>query len=212
MKACKKALLLVDLQNDFCPGGSLAVPEGDAVVPVANQLQEVFALVVASKDWHPRGHISFASSHPGHSIGEVTEVHHLAQELWPDHCIQESRGAEFHPQLRTEKIQKVVYKGSDPAIDSYSAFFDNEHQRSTGLGEYLLVQGVEDVYIMGLATDYCVKYSCQDAVKLGFKVYVIEDGCRGVNLKPGDAVRTLAEMRAEGVQVLKSADLVKSSG
>jgi len=200
----KKALILVDLQNDFCAGGHLAVPDGDAVVLVANQVQAYFDLVVASKDWHPEGHISFVSTHPGHQLGERVLVHELPQELWPDHCIQGSRGAEFHPQLNTEKIHKLVYKGIDPAIDSYSAFFDNEHQRSTGLAEYLREEGVEEIYIMGLATDYCVKYTCQDAVKLGFKVSVIEDGCRGVDLKPGDGERAIQQMREAGAEIVNT--------
>jgi nicotinamidase/pyrazinamidase len=207
-KAHKKALILVDLQNDFCRGGSLAVPDGEAVIPIANQLQAHFELIVASKDWHPKQHTSFASSHPGHHKKEVIMVHALPQELWPDHCIQGSWGAEFHPQLHTEKIHKIVYKGIDQSIDSYSAFYDNEHRRSTGLADYLKAEGVEDIYIMGLATDYCVKYSCKDAVNLGFRVYVIEDGCRGVNLKPGDVTRAIEEMQEEGVQVLRSVDLL----
>ncbi len=206
-KPFKKALLLVDLQNDFCEGGALAVPEGAAVVPIANRLQACFDLVVASKDWHPPRHASFASSHPGRQVGEVVQVGLLPQILWPDHCIQGSRGAEFHPQLNTEKIHKLVFKGTSPLIDSYSAFFDNEHLRSTGLSDYLHAHGVESLYIMGLATDYCVRYSCKDALREGFKVYLIEDGCRGVDLKPGDVRKSLEELKAEGVRLVQSQDL-----
>lgn len=209
-KPYKKALLLVDLQNDFCPGGRLAVPDGDAVLPLANRLQSCFNLVIASKDWHPRRHVSFASSHAGRQVGEVLQLDHFSQVLWPDHCIQGSQGAEFHPDLNTDEIHKFVFKGTDPEIDSYSAFFDNEHRRSTGLTDYLQAEEVEAIYIMGLATDYCVKYSCQDAIQQGFKVYLIEDGCRGVDLKLGDVARALQELRAAGVRVVQSKDLLGS--
>lgn len=200
----QKALLLVDLQNDFCPGGPLAVPEGDAVIPIANHLQEHFDMIVASKDWHPFGHVSFASSHSGRKPFERITLRGHFQELWPDHCVEGSRGAEFHPGLRTDKIQKQIYKGIDPALDSYSAFFDNNHQRSTGLFEYLRDQAVRDLYIMGLATDYCVKFTCQDALKLQFRVYIVQDGCRGVDLLPGDSAHALNEMRALGAFVITS--------
>lgn len=203
----KTALILVDLQNDFCKGGSLAVPEGDAVIPIANQLQSHFDLVIATKDWHPSDHMSFASNHPGHKIGDIVTVHGLAQILWPDHCVQESIGAEFHPQLDVSRVHKIVLKGCDKTIDSYSAFFDNEHRRSTGLADYLRAEGICKIYIMGLATDYCVKYSCRDAVKLGFDVSIIEDGCRGVELKPGDIAAAYQEMREEGVKVVRSRDI-----
>jgi len=208
MSLLKKALILVDLQNDFCPGGSLAVSEGDQVIPIANRLQKEFELVVATKDWHPPYHVSFASTHPGHRVGDFILIDGFKQELWPDHCVQGHPGAEFHPQLDTDQIHKIVHKGVDLKIDSYSAFFDNEHLRSTGLGEYLREKGVEEVYIMGLATDYCVKFSCRDAIKLGFKVYVIEDGCRGVELKPGDIQAAFKEMQDEGVVLVKSRELV----
>jgi nicotinamidase/pyrazinamidase len=204
----KKALIMVDLQNDFCKGGSLAVPGGDDVVPLANELQSHFDLVVATQDWHPRDHMSFASNHHGHKAGEILEVNGMAQVLWPDHCIQHTKGAEFHPLLRTEAVHKVVHKGVDKKIDSYSAFFDNAHLRSTGLVDYLRHEQVADVYIMGLATDYCVKYSALDAQHSGFKVYVIKDACRGVELKPGDSEQAFQEMRAAGVTLVNSRDLL----
>jgi nicotinamidase/pyrazinamidase len=196
----KKALIMVDLQNDFCPGGSLGVPDGDAVISMANQLQPHFDLVIATKDWHPKNHMSFASNHPGRKIGDVVTVNDLIQILWPDHCVQETKGSEFHPALDTSRIDKIIFKGVDQSIDSYSAFFDNAHLRSTGLGEYLRTKDVQKIYIMGLATDYCVKYSCLDAVHLGFDVYVIEDACRGVELSPGDIKKALDLMQQAGVK------------
>jgi len=207
----KRVLLLVDLQNDFCSGGSLAVPEGDVIVPLANQLQTYFDLVVATQDWHPQDHISFASNHPGRKVGETVQIKQMTQILWPDHCVQGSKGAEFHPGFNTQKIGKFIFKGTNSAIDSYSAFFDNAHLRATGLADYLNQENVEEVYIMGLATDYCVKYSCLDALALGFKVYVIEDACRGVELKLGDIQGALAEMRAAGARVIQVADLLGNS-
>jgi nicotinamidase/pyrazinamidase len=210
MTRTKRALILVDLQNDFCRDGSLEVPDGDAVIPIANQLQSYFDLVVATKDWHPQNHISFASNHPGYRVGEVILVDNIPQVLWPDHCIQESRGSDFHPQLDTSRIKKTVHKGTDKDIDSYSTFFDNEHLRSTGLADYLRAQGVNEVYLMGLATDYCVKYSCMDALELGFSVHMIEDGCRGVELKPGDVARAIQEMREAGVKMVCMKEIMKA--
>jgi len=206
----KTALIMVDLQNDFCSGGSLEVPGGDAVIPLANRLQAYFDVLIATKDWHPEDHMSFASNHPGHKIGDIVVVHGLQQVLWPDHCLQEMKGSEFHPQFDASRIHQIVLKGTDKTIDSYSAFFDNEHRRSTGLADYLRNQGIKKIYIMGLATDYCVKYSCRDAVKLGFDVSVIEDGCRGVELKPGDIAAAYQEMQDEGVKVVQSMDIIQS--
>jgi nicotinamidase/pyrazinamidase len=203
----KKALVLVDLQNDFIPGGSLAVREGDAVIPIANALQKKFNLVVATQDWHPQNHGSFASNHPGKHPGDMITLGGLPQVLWPDHCVQGSRGARFHPVLNRTHIAKVFRKGTDPEIDSYSTFFDNAHRKSTGLGDYLKHEKVTDVYLAGLATDYCVKYSALDAVHLGFKTHVILDACRGVELKPGDTKKAIEEMRKAGVEILTSDDL-----
>jgi len=202
-----EALLLVDLQNDFLPGGALGVPEGDQVIPVANRVQEYFDIVIATADWHPPGHGSFASSHPGCKAGDVIELSGMPQVLWPDHCVQHTEGAEFSPHLNTGKIAKVIYKGMDPEIDSYSGFFDNGRQKATGLETYLRDQKVDTVYVMGLATDYCVKYTALDAVSLGYRTWLIEDGCRGVEVAEGDVERALAEMKAAGVRVVKSGDL-----
>lgn len=203
----KKALVLVDLQNDFIPGGSLAVRDGDAVIPVANTVQKKFSLVVATQDWHPQNHGSFASNHRGKHPGDMIQLGGLPQVLWPDHCVQGSRGARFHPVLNRSHVTKVFRKGTDPDIDSYSTFFDNAHRKSTGLGDYLREEKVTDVYLLGLATDYCVKYSALDAVHLGFKTHVVIDGCRGVELNTGDTEAAIDEMREAGVEIISSADL-----
>jgi nicotinamidase/pyrazinamidase len=201
-----KALVLVDLQNDFLPGGALAVPRGDEVIPVANRLQPGFELVVATQDWHPAGHGSFASTRPGKKPGEVAELAGLPQVLWPDHCVQGTRGAEFAAGLQMNRAEAIFRKGTDPAIDSYSGFFDNGHRKSTGLGDYLKGRGITDVYVLGLATDYCVRFTALDARKLGFRTFVVEDGSRGVELRPGDVARAVQEMRDAGVTIVQSAD------
>jgi nicotinamidase/pyrazinamidase len=207
----KRALILVDIQNDFVPGGALAVRDGDKVVPVANRIQPAFDLVVATQDWHPANHGSFASQHPGRKPGDVIDLNGIAQVLWPDHCVQRSKGAEFHPGLDRTRIAKIFQKGVDPAIDSYSAFFDNAHRRGTGLAEYVKSQGVTTIYIAGLATDYCVKFTALDARTLGLETYVIEDACRGVNLQPGDSAAAIDQMRAAGVHVISSDALAAAS-
>jgi nicotinamidase/pyrazinamidase len=205
------ALILVDIQNDFLPGGALPVPEGDAVIPIANRLQESgrFDLIVATQDWHPADHGSFAANHPGRTLGEVIDLNGLPQILWPVHCVQETRGAAFADGLATMSIEKVFTKGTDPAIDSYSGFFDNGHRKSTGLGEYHRARGVTDVFVCGVATDYCVKFTALDARQLGFNTFLIEDASRGVNLKPGDVARAIEEMRGAGVRVARSGDVIK---
>jgi nicotinamidase/pyrazinamidase len=198
------ALLLVDIQNDFLPGGALAVAEGDQVIPIANRLQAQFALVLVTQDWHPLDHGSFASSHPGKRPGDVIELHGLRQILWPVHCVHSTPGAAFGPGLNTTRFSRVFRKGTDPGIDSYSGFFDNGHLKATGLAHYLTVRKVPDIFIAGLTTDYCVKYTALDGVTLGFRVHVILDGCRGVNLNPGDVDAAIAEMRKAGVQITDS--------
>ncbi len=195
-------LLLVDLQNDFMPGGALAVPEGDEVIPVANQLLTRFEFVVASQDWHPPQHQSFASQHPGRRPGETIQLRGVTQVLWPDHCVQGTHGAEFHQGLDRGRVTEVVQKGTDPYIDSYSAFFDNARLRSTGLGERLRERDVGTVCLLGLATDYCVKFSALDAASLGFKVKVVPEGCRGIGLNAGDVQRSWDELRAAGVEIV----------
>ncbi|MHC5003715.1 MAG: bifunctional nicotinamidase/pyrazinamidase [Planctomycetota bacterium] len=192
------ALIVVDIQNDFLPQGALAVPDGDAVIPVANRLLAARDLVVATKDWHPPDHESFASQHPGHAVGDVIDLHGLDQILWPDHCVQGTPGAEFAPGLETSRFAAVFHKGTDRTIDSYSCFYDNAHRRSTGLGEWLRGRGVKAVEIVGLATDYCVKFSVLDARRLGLETTVVRAGVRAVNLAPGDDERAFAAMREAG--------------
>ena len=202
-----RTLILVDIQNDFLPGGALAVPRGDEVIPIANGLQPRFDLVVATQDWHPAGHGSFASSHPGRRPGDLAALGGLPQVLWPDHCVQGSRGAEFAARLQMNRVEAIFRKGTDPAIDSYSAFFDNAHRKSTGLGDYLKGRGATEVYVLGLAADYCVKFSALDGRRLGFRMLVVEDGTRGVELQPGDVARAIEQMRAAGVEMVRSAAL-----
>jgi nicotinamidase/pyrazinamidase len=203
-----RALILVDIQNDFLPGGALAVPHGDEVIPVANRVAPRFELVVATQDWHPRDHGSFAANHPGKKVGYVIDLHGLPQVLWPVHCVQGTAGAEFAPALDVSRVRRVFQKGTDSAIDSYSGFFDNGHRRSTGLADYLHEQVVDEVFVMGLATDYCVKFTALDAVRrAGLKTTLIEDGCRGVNLRPADSDAAVAEMRSAGVKVVSSDSL-----
>src|SRR5437016_6301491 len=191
--ACMRALILVDIQNDFLPGGALAVTDGDAVVPVANELQTVFALVVATQDWHPANHGSFAASHPGKKVFEQIDLNGLPQTLWPTHCVQGTAGAELAAGLQRDRIGRVFTKGTDPAIDSYSGFFDNGHRKATGLGDWLKTKSVTDVFVCGLATDYCVKFTALDAVSLGFKTHLVEDASRGVNLRPNDVKNAIEE-------------------
>lgn len=203
-----KALILVDIQNDFLPGGALAVPDGDAVIPVANKLQPVFPLVVATQDWHPANHGSFAANHPGRKVFEQIELNGLPQTLWPVHCVQNTKGAELAAALHRERIAKVFPKGTDPGIDSYSGLFDNGHRKSTGLGEWLKARGVTEVFVCGLATDYCVKFTALDAAQMGFKTHVVEDASRGVNLQPDDVKNAIEEMKRAGVTVMQSVDLL----
>jgi nicotinamidase/pyrazinamidase len=202
-----KALLLIDLQNDFCPGGALAVEEGNLLIPIANELMPRFEMVLATQDWHPANHGSFAANHLWRKPGQVIDLNGLPQVLWPIHCVQESFGAEFVPALHNSGIHKVFVKGTDPEIDSYSGFFDNGHRKATGLGDYLKEQGVDDLYVMGIATDYCVKFTVLDALELGFKVNLIQDACRGVNLQPGDVERAVVEMTSKGAVLVTSSEI-----
>jgi len=202
-----RALILVDLQNDFMPGGPLAVPHGDEVIPVANRVQSAFDLFVATQDWHPAGHGSFAASHPGRQPGDVMELAGLRQILWPVHCVQGTRGAALVAELDARRIARVFQKGADPAIDSYSAFFDNGRRQATGLADYLREKGVTDVYVLGVATDYCVKFTVLDALGLGLRTYLVEDGCRGVDLRPGDVAAAIARMRQAGAIITRASDV-----
>ncbi len=201
------ALIIVDLQNDFLPGGALPVPQGDEVIPLANELQRRFELVLATQDWHPRDHGSFAANHPGKKPGDRNMLDGVEQILWPVHCVQNTHGAEFAPSFDTSRIAHVFHKGIDPRIDSYSTFFDNAHRRHTGLAHYLEKRGIKGIYLMGLALDYCVKYSMLDGRQLGLNTHVIVDGCRGIELEPGDIGRALDEMKRVGAVLLQSSDL-----
>ena len=197
------ALILVDIQNDFVPGGALPVKEGDEIAPIINRLQSRFDLVIATQDWHPANHGSFAANHPGKKPGDIIELNGLKQILWPVHCVQNTPGAAFVPTLDIRRVARIFQKGTDPGIDSYSGFFDNGHRKATGLGDWLKANRVSDVYVCGLTTDYCVKFTALDAVQLGFKVYLLEGACRGVNMRPGDIDDALEEMRRAGVTILR---------
>jgi nicotinamidase/pyrazinamidase len=209
------ALLLIDLQNDFLPGGALAVPDGDTVMTVANQLlrkkDELFDLVVATQDFHPRRHGSFASSHAA-VVGSLGNLAGLVQVMWPDHCVQGTSGAEFSKELKISAVDHIVQKGTDPLIDSYSGFFDNGHRRSTGLKEFLVSRKIDEVTVLGLATDYCVKYTVLDALEAAFKTTLIVNGCRAVNLQPGDDMRALEEMTAAGAVTMTSDEFIQLRG
>lgn len=203
-----KTLILVDIQNDFTPGGVLAVPEGDQVARVANRLMPYFDHVVATQDWHPADHGSFASQHPGNEVGGVVELAGLKQILWPDHCVQGSHGAELVETLETDRINQIVQKGTYRETDSYSGFFDNGGQHATGLDEYLRQIGTDELYIMGLATDYCVKFTVLDALQLGHDVTLVIDGCRGIDQTPGDVDTAIEEMKSAGAAVCTSDEVI----
>lgn len=205
----KKAFLVVDVQNDFLPGGALGVHEGEKVVPLINQLiKQPFDLTVASLDWHPEAHGSFAETH-GKQVGEHTTLRGMDQILWPVHCVQDTSGAAFSDDLDHEHFDRVFHKGTDEGIDSYSAFFDNGHLKATGMGDYLKEHGITDLYIAGLTTDYCVKFSVLDALHLGFRAHVIQDACKPVNLSPNDEEKALAEMKKAGAIVTTTAQVLK---
>ena len=191
-------LLIIDVQNDFCTGGSLAVPDAESILPVINNLAERHANVVLTQDWHPAGHSSFASQHAGKQPFDAITMPYGEQTLWPDHCMQGSKGAEFHPQLNTSNAQLVIRKGFRPTIDSYSAFFENDHITPTGLTGYLRERGVRRIVCVGLALDYCVRFSAIDARQQGFDVTVIEAGCRGINVG-GSNIAARQAMRDKGV-------------
>jgi nicotinamidase/pyrazinamidase len=200
-----RVLLIVDVQNDFCPGGNLAVEAGDEVVPVINRIMPSFSRVIATQDWHPPDHVSFASSHPGRKPLDVVDAGGIKQVLWPDHCIQGTRGAELHARLESGRIGLILRKGMRPGLDSYSAFFENDRRTDTGLRHYLKGMKLREVFICGLATDYCVLASALDARRLGLRVTVIPDACRGVDLPEGSVERAIAAMQKAGVRMAESA-------
>ncbi len=195
IRANEDLLLIIDVQNDFCPGGALAVADGDAVVPVINRLSRMFDHVVLTQDWHPAGHSSFASSHPGKAPFESVTMPYGPQTLWPDHCIQGTPGAAFHADLATDKAQLIIRKGFRAAIDSYSAFFENDKTTPTGLAGYLRERGLKRVFLVGLATDFCVHYSAVDARRLGFAAIIVDNACRGIDLGG-----SMAAAKAQGAE------------
>ncbi len=199
----RDVFLVVDIQNDFCPGGNLSVPDGDQVVPVINRLARRFAHVVLTQDWHPTGHLSFASSHPGHKPYDYIEASYGAQILWPDHCVQGSRGAEFRSDLDIGKAELILRKGYHPAINSYSAFYENDRTTPTGLGGYLRERGFTRVFVAGLAFDFCVRYSAEDARREGFETIVFEDACRAIDVQ-GSAAATRALFAEHGIACVES--------
>lgn len=202
-----RTLVIVDIQNDFLPGGALAVRQGDEVIPVINALSPRFDLVLATQDWHPPNHGSFAANYPGRKPGQIITLAGQPQVLWPIHCVQGTEGAEISSLLDTSRVQAIFQKGVDPDIDSYSAIFDNGRRRSTGLSEYLAERNVKEIFIAGLALDYCVKFTALDAVSLGIRTWAIRDACRAVNLDPNDGERAVGEMRLVGVRVVRSKDI-----
>lgn len=203
-----QALIIVDVQYDFLPGGALGVAEGDVIIPVINQLQEHFNFIVATQDWHPMKHGSFAANHKDKKVGEFVELSGVNQILWPVHCVQNSRGADFHDNLNKKRWAKIFQKGTELNVDSYSGFYDNNHKNDTGLAKYLKKHQITKVYVVGLATDYCVKYTVLDAIKEGFETYLIKDATKPVNLKPTDFDDAIQEMEAAGANIITSAEII----
>lgn len=199
-----KALIIVDVQNDFIPGGALEVAEGDQIVPIINQLQGKFDFIVATQDWHPADHGSFALNHPDKNVGDFVDLNGVNQFLWPVHCVQGSFGAEFHPDLNQEKWKTIFQKGTNPKVDSYSGFFDNNRQGDTGLSKYLKDHGVQEVFVCGLAEDYCVKFTVLDGLTEGFDVHLILDATRAVNIHPDDFAKAMIEMENAGAIITHS--------
>lgn len=203
-----KALLIVDVQNDFCPGGALGVPNGDEVIEPIHNIMPAFNCLVQTQDWHPSEHLSFASNHNGKEPYETVEMNYGEQILWPDHCVQGTKGAEFHPDLKTNPSQAIIRKGYRKHIDSYSTFFENDHETITGLHGFLQERNVDELYIAGLATDFCVKWSALDAIKLGYKVNVVEDAVRGIDID-GSVEAAMKEMKEAEVRFIQSGEIKK---
>jgi len=202
-----KALIIVDVQNDFIPGGALAVHEGDQIVPVINQIQQEFDFIVATQDWHPADHGSFAANHDGKNIGDFIDLNGVQQILWPVHCVQGSFGADFHADLKRENWKAVFRKGTNPKVDSYSGFFDNNRQGDTGLSSYLKDNEIEEIYVCGLAADYCVKFTVLDGISEGFKTHLVIDATKAVNLQPDDFDKSVQEMKSAGALLVSSHDI-----
>ncbi|WP_428236686.1 bifunctional nicotinamidase/pyrazinamidase [Gracilimonas sp.] len=198
-----RALVIVDIQNDFCPGGALAVPGGNEIIEPVNKLATRFDCIVQTQDWHPQDHLSFASNHDGKEPYETIEMDYGEQVLWPDHCVQGTKGADFHPDLKTDPSQLIVRKGFRKHIDSYSAFFENDNETVTGLHGYLQERGVSELFVVGLATDFCVKWTVLDGLKLGYDVHLVEDAVRGIDID-GSVDAAMQEMKDAGVVLTHS--------
>ena len=203
----RAALLVIDVQNDFIPGGQLPVPEGDHIVPLINRLARQFKQVVIAQDWHPAGHASFASSHPGHQPYDVIQLPYGEQTLWPEHCVQATPGAELHPELDLPHAQLIIRKGCNPDIDSYSAFLEADRRTTTGLSGYLKERGIDTVYMVGLALDFCVMYSALDARAAGFNAFVVLDACRAIDMN-GSLAAAIDRMQGAGVGLIQSTELI----
>ncbi|WP_319561723.1 bifunctional nicotinamidase/pyrazinamidase [Marispirochaeta sp.] len=203
----KTALIVVDLQRDFCPGGALAVKDGDAIVPAVNSIAGEFDKVIATRDWHPQDHISFASNHPGTKVQEILQLGDIEQIMWPDHCVPGTPGSDFHPDLDLRNLDLIISKGTSSGLDSYSGFFENDHTTPTGLEGYLKNLGITDLAVCGLATDYCVFFTVIDALHLGFNVDLVTDCVRGVDFPPGNIETRLADMKKTGARLIESVSL-----
>jgi nicotinamidase/pyrazinamidase len=204
----KDALIIVDVQYDFLPGGALEVREGDQIIPLINSIQPLFSCVVATQDWHPEDHLSFAANHSGKKPGEQVDLDGIDQILWPVHCVQGEHGSEFHEDLDPSNWAAVFQKGTNPRVDSYSGFFDNARRGDTGLGDYLKERGIERIFVCGLAQDYCVKFTALDGLSLGFETYLLQDVTRAVNLNPEDGKLAFEEMEGKGVKLIESKVLI----
>lgn len=208
MKGGRRVLIVVDVQNDFCPGGALQIKDGDSIIPLINRIMERFDLVVATQDWHPQDQVSFASNCPGKNIYDQIDISGIAQTLWPDHCIQGTKGAEFHDDLNLSKFSLILRKGMNPLVDSYSAFIENDRNTETGLAGYLKALKVREIFICGLATDYCVYYSAMDSLRYRFRCNVIIDATRGLDLPDRSIDAVVSEMKDKGISVISSDELL----
>ena len=204
----KNALLVVDVQNDFCPGGALAIQAGDNVIPVINQIQPIFDTIIATRDWHPSNHVSFAVTHPGKNVYDVIDINGISQVLWPPHCVSGSMGAAFHPDLETDRFKLILHKGMNSALDSYSVFLENDKKTPTGLDGFLRSLEITRIFLSGLATDYCVFYSAMDAISFGFETCVVIDACCGVDIPERNIEKAIRLMKSSGIKIISSLELL----
>jgi nicotinamidase/pyrazinamidase len=207
MKADKKVLIVVDVQNDFCPGGALPVNDGDKIIPVINRIIDKFDIIIGTQDWHPQDQISFASNHKGKSLYDQIDLDGVVQTLWPDHCLQGTPGADFHRALNTVKFSMVLRKGANSKIDSYSAFMENDKKTETGLHGYIKALNISEVYVCGLATDYCVYFTAKDSATYGFSTHIIIDASAGIDLPAGNINAAIGDMKKNGIKIINSNEL-----